>query len=250
MMPPVHDAHAGRVRAAVGVALAATSLGLVVWFTCRPAGADHLTTNDPQERVLEAASPRSSVVVSVLRSEPRLADPGTPISDAEWSRHHAAARVQVAPELGRTLLARSIPPEGELQLDSAPSGTDAPIGNVTHVENGSLRVIDGWTNGSEDLQIELRLTLPLLGAPQVEVGAIAGTVRESGTRAPLRDAVVSLPSARLMTRTDTAGRYLLAPVPAGTSQVFVRRIGYAPGQFLAIVAVGDTVDVMMFDGMI
>jgi len=85
--------------------------------------------------------------------------------------------------------------------------------------------------------------LPLLGAPQVEVGAIAGTVRESGTRAPLRDAVVSLPSARLMTRTDTAGRYLLAPVPAGTSQVFVRRIGYAPGQFLAIVAVGDTVEI-------
>lgn len=171
MMPPVHDAHAGRVRAAVGVALAATSLGLVVWFTCRPAGADHLTTNDPQERVLEAASPRSSVVVSVLRSEPRLADPGTPISDAEWSRHHAAARVQVAPELGRTLLARSIPPEGELQLDSAPSGTNAPIGNVTHVENGSLRVIDGWTNGSEDLQIELRLTPSETGAPQVEVGA-------------------------------------------------------------------------------
>lgn len=110
-------------------------------------------------------------MVSVLRSEPRLADPGTPISDAEWSRHHAAARVQVAPELGRTLLARSIPPEGELQLDSAPSGTNAPIGNVTHVENGSLRVIDGWTNGSEDLQIELRLTPSETGAPQVEVGA-------------------------------------------------------------------------------
>ena len=85
--------------------------------------------------------------------------------------------------------------------------------------------------------------LPLLGTLQTQVGAITGTVREAGSRSPLREAVVSLPTARLVTRTDSAGRYLLAPVAPGTSLVLVRRIGYAPGRFVALVAGGDTVEI-------
>lgn len=85
--------------------------------------------------------------------------------------------------------------------------------------------------------------VPLLGMLQIPAGAITGTVREAGSRAPLSDAVVSLPAAQLVARTDATGRYLLVPVPAGTAQVIVRRIGYAPGHFAAIVPSGDTVEI-------
>ncbi|MBK7878867.1 MAG: hypothetical protein IPJ77_24675 [Planctomycetes bacterium] len=165
-MSPSAPATFGRVRTAVGLALALSSLSLVVWLTCRPAGAE-----PPRGGVLHAAAPRSSVVVSVLRSEPRLTDPGTPIPEDAWSRSHARASTAFLPELAETLVARAIPPAAELQLDSGTPSMNAAIGSVAHLEDGSVRIIDGWTNGSSDLQVEFRLRPNPDGAPTIEVGA-------------------------------------------------------------------------------
>lgn len=56
--------------------------------------------------------------------------------------------------------------------------------------------------------------------------SVAGVVRDSTTGRPLPDAEVSVPALRLSVRTDTAGHYRLAGLPAGRHQIMVRRIGF------------------------
>lgn len=167
MSPRIRD-RSGRVRLTLGAALGLGSLGLACWLICQPASAIH-RRNGTVHAAATPAAPHS-VVASSLRSVPRLADPGTPIPDELWSAARSHASVRLDPELARSLVARSIPAEAELRLDTAPGELEAPIGSVTRFEDGSLRVIDGWTNGREDLQVELRLAPSPTGPPSAEGG--------------------------------------------------------------------------------
>jgi len=85
--------------------------------------------------------------------------------------------------------------------------------------------------------------MSLLGVLQGTTGSIGGTVRDADTRQPLAGATVTHLGTRRFTTTDSAGHYLLDGLPAGTSDVIVRRLGYAPGRFQAILALDQALEV-------
>ena len=72
--------------------------------------------------------------------------------------------------------------------------------------------------------ITLLALLPIAAAAQ---GVVRGTVRDPHG-APIRGAVVGVPGTTLYDVTDPAGRYRLAPVPAGELRVRAAAIGFAP----------------------
>ncbi len=78
------------------------------------------------------------------------------------------------------------------------------------------------------------LIVLLVGA-QVVIASVTGTVidRESGE--PLFGVIVSLDDLGRRALTDSSGRYVLVDVPPGPQHVSVRRIGYAPRTFHALV---------------
>lgn len=67
-------------------------------------------------------------------------------------------------------------------------------------------------------------------AQETGTGRIAGTVTDSANGRPLSSVSVSISGTRLGAVTDTAGRYAINAVPAGTHSLETRRIGYAPKQ--------------------
>ncbi|MBX9855331.1 MAG: carboxypeptidase regulatory-like domain-containing protein [Gemmatimonadaceae bacterium] len=71
-------------------------------------------------------------------------------------------------------------------------------------------------------------------------GGVRGTVQTDDGR-PLANAVVMLTAAGLDTRTDSAGRFVLAATPTGTWTLDVRALGYAPWQQPVDLVPGDTV---------
>jgi len=79
----------------------------------------------------------------------------------------------------------------------------------------------------------LAMLAPELGAAQG--GAVRGTVRDP-RGAPIRGAVVGVPGTTLYGVTDAAGRYRLAPVPAGELRLRAAAIGYAPASTTVTVA--------------
>ena len=56
---------------------------------------------------------------------------------------------------------------------------------------------------------------------------LTGIVRDSAG-APVPEADVSIPAAHLLTRTDSAGAFVLARVSAGQTELSVRRLGFVP----------------------
>lgn len=71
-------------------------------------------------------------------------------------------------------------------------------------------------------------------------GGVRGTVQTDDGR-PLANAVVMLTAAGLDTRTDSAGRFVLAATPTGTWTLDVRALGYVPQQQSVDLIPGDTV---------
>lgn len=71
------------------------------------------------------------------------------------------------------------------------------------------------------------LTMLPVKPAQAQKGKVTGVVRDS-TGAPVPQADVSIPSAHLLTRTDTGGAFVLARVDAGQTELSVRRLGFAP----------------------
>jgi hypothetical protein len=72
------------------------------------------------------------------------------------------------------------------------------------------------------------------------VGGVRGTVQTLDGR-PLTNAIVGLSATGLETRTDNAGRFLLAGTPTGTWTLDVRALGYAPQQQPVDLIPSDTV---------
>lgn len=71
-------------------------------------------------------------------------------------------------------------------------------------------------------------------------GGVRGTVQTLDGR-PLANALVMLSATGLDTRTDSAGRFVLAATPTGTWTLDVRALGYAPQQQPVDLVPGDTV---------
>jgi hypothetical protein len=71
-------------------------------------------------------------------------------------------------------------------------------------------------------------------------GGVRGTVQTLDGR-PLANAMVRLSATGLDTRTDSAGRFVLAATPTGTWTLDVRALGYAPQQQPVDLVPGDTV---------
>jgi outer membrane receptor protein involved in Fe transport len=71
-------------------------------------------------------------------------------------------------------------------------------------------------------------------------GVVRGTVR-SPQGAPIRGAMVGIAGSTLYTQSDPAGRYRLAPVPAGETRVRAAAIGYSPAATIVTLAPGDSV---------
>ncbi|MCZ8205857.1 carboxypeptidase regulatory-like domain-containing protein [Gemmatimonas sp.] len=71
-------------------------------------------------------------------------------------------------------------------------------------------------------------------------GGVRGTVQTVDGR-PLANAIVGLSATGLETRTDSAGRFLLAATPTGTWTLAVQALGYAPRQQPVDLIPGDTV---------
>jgi Carboxypeptidase regulatory-like domain len=71
-------------------------------------------------------------------------------------------------------------------------------------------------------------------------GGVRGTVQAVDGR-PLANAIVGLSATGLETRTDSAGRFLLAATPTGTWMLAVLALGYAPRQQPVDLIPGDTV---------
>jgi hypothetical protein len=71
-------------------------------------------------------------------------------------------------------------------------------------------------------------------------GGVRGTVQTADGR-PLANAIVGLSATGLDTRTDSAGRFLLAATPTGTWTLAVQALGYAPRQQSVDLIPGDTV---------
>ena len=57
--------------------------------------------------------------------------------------------------------------------------------------------------------------------PAAESGRIAGQVSNGATRALLEGASVEIPALGVRTLTDTLGRFLIQPVPAGNHAIVV-----------------------------
>jgi len=71
-------------------------------------------------------------------------------------------------------------------------------------------------------------------------GGVRGTVQTVDGR-PLANAIVGLSATGLDTRTDSAGRFVLAATPTGTWTLAVQALGYAPQQQPVVLIPGDTV---------
>ncbi|HET9326230.1 MAG TPA: TonB-dependent receptor [Candidatus Eisenbacteria bacterium] len=83
--------------------------------------------------------------------------------------------------------------------------------------------------------MDLLLALAFLAAAPSGSAGIAGTVRDAETAQPLAGAAVLLPELERGTLTDSAGRYVLSPVPPGPHHLEVRLLGYSPRVLHALV---------------
>jgi TonB-dependent starch-binding outer membrane protein SusC len=85
------------------------------------------------------------------------------------------------------------------------------------------------------------LAVPFAVHAQVQTGRITGTVTVAPGGQPLAGANVLIVGTDIRAGVSPEGRFTLPNVPAGTHQVRVQRIGYAPQTQTVVVAAGQTV---------
>jgi hypothetical protein len=87
----------------------------------------------------------------------------------------------------------------------------------------------------------LLLAAGTLGAQSSKTGTLTGTVLdEKGV--PVPNVEVAITKVTRTTRTDSAGKYVLALLPVGSYDVAFRRVSYAPMVFTLEISAGDTTD--------
>ncbi|HWC44787.1 MAG TPA: carboxypeptidase-like regulatory domain-containing protein, partial [Casimicrobiaceae bacterium] len=84
----------------------------------------------------------------------------------------------------------------------------------------------------------------LLPAPRLHAqgatGNVHGTVKQTGTQAPLANAEVTVAGTRLGAMTRNDGSYVINGVPAGAQRIRVRLFGFAPNEQAVTVASGES----------
>lgn len=75
--------------------------------------------------------------------------------------------------------------------------------------------------------------------------AVKGVILEDSTRVALPNAEIRFVSLGRGTLTDSAGRFLLPDLPAGSHRLLVRRIGYEPLEAMAELAPIDTLELTL-----
>ncbi|HEY9228099.1 MAG TPA: carboxypeptidase regulatory-like domain-containing protein [Gemmatimonadaceae bacterium] len=91
------------------------------------------------------------------------------------------------------------------------------------------------------------LAAPLLFAPLTleaqsrRTGTLTGVVLDEGG-VPVPNVEVAVAKVSRMTRTDSAGRFILALLPTGSYDVAFRRVSYAPMMFMIEITQNDTTD--------
>jgi TonB-linked SusC/RagA family outer membrane protein len=93
-----------------------------------------------------------------------------------------------------------------------------------------------WTTGVVALMCFLA---PRLDA-QSATGSVRGSVKQTGTQAPLANAEVTVVGSRLGALSRGDGSYVIAGVPAGTQRIRVRLFGFAPNEQSVTVTDGGT----------
>ena len=87
----------------------------------------------------------------------------------------------------------------------------------------------------------LLLAASTLGAQASKTGTLTGTVfDEKGI--PVPNVEVAISKVSRTTRTDSAGKYILALIPVGSYDVAFRRVSYAPMVFTLDISPGDTTE--------
>ena len=87
----------------------------------------------------------------------------------------------------------------------------------------------------------LLLAASTLGAQASKTGTLTGTVfDEKGI--PVPNVEVAISKVSRTTRTDSAGKYILALIPVGSYDVAFRPVSYAPMVFTLDITPGDTTD--------
>jgi CarboxypepD_reg-like domain/TonB-dependent Receptor Plug Domain len=93
------------------------------------------------------------------------------------------------------------------------------------------------------VSICLQGIVSLLLTAHAAVALVSGTVSDTERGAPIAGATVALPDLDRVTTTDPEGRYALPDVPSGPQHVIVRRVGYAPQTFHALVPPQGTLEI-------
>src|SRR2546430_6423418 len=107
-----------------------------------------------------------------------------------------------------TTLFRSVPLERSVSVQLAAVRVEAALDALLH-GTGVASTLDGTG------QI-LLVTDRSVGRARQQSGSIAGTVRDSTTRAPVVDAMVTLVGTALTAKTGADGRFTITGVPAGS----------------------------------
>jgi hypothetical protein len=85
-------------------------------------------------------------------------------------------------------------------------------------------------------------------AAQSRPGAISGVVKDSAG-APIPDVEVTAVKLAKSVRTDTAGRFLISALPAGSADFSFRRLAYSPVVLSVLIPAEDTTDVEVTLGL-
>lgn len=80
------------------------------------------------------------------------------------------------------------------------------------------------------------------GAAAAQDAALRGTVRDRAGNVPVAGAQVSLPALGRGALTDSLGRFAVDGIPAGTHDLQVQRLGYAPLQMKVTVSAGASAE--------
>jgi TonB-linked SusC/RagA family outer membrane protein len=88
------------------------------------------------------------------------------------------------------------------------------------------------------LAVALFFAVPVLA--QAQTGRVAGTILDSATTQPVANAKISVVGTTIVTGSDSEGRFSVGGVPAGTHDIRIQRIGFAPITRTVVVGSGQT----------
>jgi TonB-linked SusC/RagA family outer membrane protein len=88
--------------------------------------------------------------------------------------------------------------------------------------------------------LAVALFFAVAGLAQAQTGRVAGTILDSATTQPVANAKITVVGTTIVTGTDTEGRFTLGAVPAGTHDIRIQRIGFAPITRTVVVGSGQT----------